>query len=138
MTAQDRTRTIAKHHKALLAGRLRFATRLKEVKRYRGKIGQRFEKISALYDVEEERFAVIDAIEDFESGLRHQIAFVDRELARLQKGLASLALTKGGVMKKSFEEYIIDDLTQTLTHITMTCYEYDLIMDSVREIERTT
>jgi gamma-glutamylcyclotransferase (GGCT)/AIG2-like uncharacterized protein YtfP len=138
MTAKQRTVMIAKNHVALQAGRVRFAARLKEAKRYRGKIADRFDAISSLYEVSEERFAVLDAIEDFEAGVRQQLLQIDRMLIKLEKGLESLKLVKAGALKKAFEEYIIEDTNQTLTHIAMTCYEYDLIIDSVKEIERTT
>tara|TARA_B100000745_G_scaffold285608_1_gene220946 strand:- start:497 stop:913 length:417 start_codon:yes stop_codon:yes gene_type:complete len=138
MTANERMEMILKNHTALKAGRLRFATRLKEAKRYRGKIADRFDALSMQYEVSEERFAVLDAIEDFESGVRQQIAHIERELAKIEKGIDSLAQQKSGKLKKAFEEYVIADTNQTLTHISMTCYEYDLIMDSVKEIERTT
>lgn len=138
MTTKQRTEMIAKNHRALKAGRVRFATRLKEAKRYRAKIADRFDAISSLYEVSEERFAVLDAIEDFESGVRQQLLYIDQMLIKLEKGMESLEQVKGGSTKKAFEEYIVEDTNQALTHISMTCYEYDLIIDSVKEIERTT
>jgi len=138
MTTKEREKLVAKNVTAMRANKRRFQTRLQEAKRYREKIADRFAVLSKFFEVEEERFAVLDAIEDFESGVRQQLVHIDSEIQKLEKGLEALNETKQGKLRNAFLEFIIDDTTLSLKNIALACYEYDRIMESVKEIEKTT
>jgi uncharacterized protein YukE len=138
MTTKEREKLVAKNVTAMRANKRRFQTRLQEAKRYREKIADRFAILSKFFEVEEERFAVLDAIEDFESGVRQQLTHIDGEIQKLEKGLKALNETKQGKLRTAFLEFIIDDTTLSLKNIALACYEYDRIMESVKEIEKTT
>ena len=138
MTTTEREGQLMRNVAAMKASKRRFQTRLQEARRYRDKIAKRFEELSKVYEIEEERFAVLDAIEDFESGVRSQLENVTAEIDKLDKGLEALQAAKDSALKTAFSKYIIEDTNLSLKSIAMTCYEYDRIIESVKEIEKTT
>lgn len=138
MTTKEREGQLMRNVAAMKASKRRFQTRLQEARRYRDKIAKRFDELSQVYEIEEERFAVLDAIEDFESGVRSQLEHISAEIDKLDHGLAALQAAKGSKLKTAFIDYIIEDTNLSLKSIAMTCYEYDRIIESVKEIEKTT
>lgn len=138
MRVKEREDQVVKNVAAMKANRRRFQTRLQEAKRYRTKIDKRFDKLGQFFEVEEERFAVLDAIEDFESGVRQQLENIENEIDKLDAGVEALQGTKSSKLKTAFIDYMLDDTSISLKNLAMACYEYDRIMESVKEIEKTT
>ena len=83
MTTKEREEQVLRNVTAMKANKRRFQTRLQEARRYREKIAKRFEKLGQFFEIEEERFAVLDAIEDFESGVRQQLEYITAEVKKL-------------------------------------------------------